>query len=110
MASLYRDYTDVIISQEANMNSPSTAAFTDSTDVVNYINGSTVTPQSTQKQAVFNPATGKTARQVVLSGANEVNLAVSAAKAAATEWAEVPPIRRARIMNRFLGLMHEHAD
>lgn len=92
------------------MNSPSTAAFTDSTDVVNYINGSTVTPQSTEKQAVFNPATGQTARQVVLSGANEVNLAVSAAKAAAAGWADVPPIRRARIMNRFLGLMHEHAD
>src|SRR5690606_14788198 len=44
------------------------------------------------------------------SGANEVNQAVSAAKAAAAGWADVPPIRRARIMNRFLGLMHEHAD
>src|SRR5690606_6060761 len=27
-----------------------------------------------------------------------------------TEWANVPPIRSARIMNRFLGLMHEHTD
>lgn len=72
------------------MNSPSTAAFTDSSDVVNYINGSAVTPQSTEKQAVFNPATGKTARHVVLSGADEVNQAVSAAKAAAAGWPMFP--------------------
>ena len=92
------------------MTTSSTAAYTDNADVVNYINGVTVTPQTTEKQAVFNPATGQTARHVVLSGAKEVDEAVSAAKAAAAGWADVPPIRRARIMNRFLGLMHEHAD
>ena len=92
------------------MTTSSTAAYTDNADVVNYINGVTVTPQTSEKQAVFNPATGQTARHVVLSGAKEVDEAVSAARAAATGWADVPPIRRARIMNRFLGLMHEHAD
>ncbi len=92
------------------MTTSSTAAYTDNADVVNYINGVTVTPQTSEKQAVFNPATGQTARHVVLSGAKEVDEAVSAARAAAAGWADVPPIRRARIMNRFLGLMHEHAD
>src|SRR5690606_5113948 len=57
-----------------------------------------------------NPATGAVTRHVVLSGAQEINDAVAAAKAAATNWANTPPIRRARIINKFLGLMQEHTD
>lgn len=92
------------------MSAKTPAAYTDSADVVNYINGNPVTPKSAEKQPVYNPATGEIARHVVLCGADEVNEAVSAAKAAAPDWAAIPPIRRARIMNRFLGLMQDNAD
>jgi len=36
--------------------------------------------------------------------------AVKAAKAAFPAWADIPPIRRARLMNRFLALMNAHKD
>src|SRR5690606_15851609 len=66
--------------------------------------------QSGRKQDVYNPSTGKVSRQVVLSSADDVLAAVAAAKAAAPAWADTPPVRRARIINRFLQLMNEHTD
>lgn len=85
-------------------------AYTSSEDIVNYINGARTTPSRAEKQAVYNPATGAVTRHVVLSGAQEINDAVAAAKAAAKSWANTPPIRRARIINKFLGLMQAHTD
>ncbi|MBN3821260.1 CoA-acylating methylmalonate-semialdehyde dehydrogenase, partial [Paraburkholderia sp. Se-20369] len=40
----------------------------------------------------------------------EVQQAVAAAQAAFPAWAATPPIRRARVMHRFLQLMNEHRD
>jgi malonate-semialdehyde dehydrogenase (acetylating)/methylmalonate-semialdehyde dehydrogenase len=59
---------------------------------------------------VWNPSTGAVARQVALASIDEVNTAVAAAKAAFPAWADMPPIRRARIMNTFLGLLNQHRD
>ncbi|NYT77393.1 CoA-acylating methylmalonate-semialdehyde dehydrogenase [Alcaligenaceae bacterium] len=84
--------------------------YTDSSDIVNFINGELATSRSERKQDVFNPSTGEVARKVVLSTAEDLNAAVAAAKAAAPAWADTPPVRRARIMNRFLALMAEHTD
>lgn len=92
------------------MSSNSVPAYTDNSDVINYINGALVAPDASERQAVFNPATGKVARHVLLSGEREIDQAVAAARAAAPKWADIPPIRRARIINKFLNLMHEHAD
>ena len=38
------------------------------------------------------------------------NAAVAAARVAQPAWADMPPIRRARIMNKFLALMEQHRD
>src|SRR5690606_7728390 len=86
------------------------APYTDNGDVVNFINGQIARSTSQRKQDVFNPSTGAVARQVVLSSVEDLNAAVAAAKAAAPAWADTPPIKRARIMNKFLGLMNEHTD
>ena len=40
----------------------------------------------------------------------EVNAAVAAAVAAFPAWADTPPIRRARVMNKFLELLNQHRD
>ena len=61
-------------------------------------------------QDVFNPATGKVARRVALGDAGIVDRAVASAAAAWPAWADTPPIRRARVLNRFLGLLNEHRD
>ncbi len=85
-------------------------AFTATTEVGHFINGRAVASASGRRQAVFNPATGATARQVALASIDEVNAAVAAAQAAFPAWADTPPIRRARVMNNFLGLLNQHRD
>ncbi|MBB5214221.1 CoA-acylating methylmalonate-semialdehyde dehydrogenase [Parapusillimonas granuli] len=85
-------------------------AYTDSGDVVNYIDGRQVPSTGARRQAVYNPSTGQVARHVALSTIEDVNAAVAAAKAAAPAWADTPPLRRARILNRFLALMNQHTD
>lgn len=80
------------------------------TTVRNYINGQLVEAASDRRHQVFNPATGEVTGEVVLSNVQDVNAAVAAAKAAFPKWANTPPIRRARLMNRFLALLNENAE
>ena len=77
------------------------------TDVPHFIAGQRVIAAQARRQPVYNPATGEVTRQVLLAGAAEANAAVAAAKAAFPAWAETPPIRRARVLNQFLGLMNQ---
>ena len=59
---------------------------------------------------VFNPATGAVARQVVMGSEDDVRAAVASAQAAWPSWAETPPVRRARVLARFLVLLQEQRD
>jgi len=61
-------------------------------------------------QSIYNPAKGTITRQVALATTDDVNLAVRSAQAVFAAWADTPPIRRARILNRFLGLLTKHRD
>ncbi len=61
-------------------------------------------------QPVTNPATGAVTGHVLLGGAAEIAAAVAAAKAAFPAWAATPPIRRARVLFRFLDLLNQHKD
>ena len=61
-------------------------------------------------QPVFNPATGEETATVMLSGAAVVDQAVAAAKAALPEWANTPPLKRARIMFKYKALLEENID
>ena len=60
--------------------------------------------------AVFNPATGEQTASVSLASTAEVNEAVAVARAAFPAWASTPPLRRARILNKFLRIMEERTD
>jgi len=85
-------------------------AFTATTDVGHYIGGRIVPGTSGRQQPVYNPSTGKVARQLALASADEVAAAVASAKAAQPAWGDTPPIRRARVMNAFLQLLMQHRD
>ncbi|HEV7915511.1 MAG TPA: CoA-acylating methylmalonate-semialdehyde dehydrogenase, partial [Albitalea sp.] len=65
---------------------------------------------SGRRQPVFNPATGAIGRQVALASVEEVDAAVRAGLAAFPAWADTPPLRRARVMQRFLELLLQHRD
>ena len=79
-------------------------------NIQNYVAGNIAQTSSGRGQDVFNPATGDITGHVTFSTASDVDVAVLAAKQAFPAWADTPPIRRARIMNRFLALMNEHKD
>ena len=83
---------------------------TSTTDIGHYISGRVVPGSGGRSQSVFNPATGATSRKVLLAAAEDVNTVVSVAKKAFPAWAETPPIRRARVLNKFLALLNEHKD
>jgi len=63
-----------------------------------------------RRQPVFNPATGLQTAEVCLAGAAEVDRAVRAAQTALQGWSQVPPLRRARILFKFLELLNQHRD
>src|SRR5688572_2002163 len=73
-----------------------------------WINGNAVTPAAPRMGDVYNPATGQIVRRVPFCDPAEVDSAVKAATAALAEWREWPPIRRARVMQRFLRVLEEN--
>ncbi|WP_433924083.1 CoA-acylating methylmalonate-semialdehyde dehydrogenase [Vreelandella sp. 21] len=80
------------------------------TTIHHFINGQISQGSSCRSQNVFNPATGNVTGNVVLASAYDVDSAVQAAKAAFPTWADTPPIRRARVMFKFLELLNAHKD
>jgi malonate-semialdehyde dehydrogenase (acetylating)/methylmalonate-semialdehyde dehydrogenase len=78
--------------------------------IEHWINGRVVPGQSGRRADVFNPATGAVTGQVALANNAEVSAAVAAAQAAFPAWADTPPIRRARVMFKFLELLNQHKD
>jgi malonate-semialdehyde dehydrogenase (acetylating) / methylmalonate-semialdehyde dehydrogenase len=57
---------------------------------------------------VFNPATGLVTKRVVFSDPALVDSAVKAATAALPAWRDTPPLRRARVMQKFLQLLQQN--
>ena len=84
--------------------------YTDSSDVVHFIGGKIERGVGERTQAVFNPATGEAPRRLILGEVADVDAAVASAKAAFPAWRDTPPIRRARVLLRFLELMNRHQD
>ena len=80
------------------------------TAIQHFINGQVTAGESAQSQDVFNPATGRVAGRVSLASPADVYTAVEAAQAAFPAWADTPPIRRARVMFKFLELLNAHKD
>src|SRR5271155_4048364 len=79
-------------------------------DVQHFINGKPVAGSGDRFGDVFNPATGERVRRVAFASAAEVDQAVSAAAAAFPGWAATAPLTRARVMFKFLELLHREHD
>jgi malonate-semialdehyde dehydrogenase (acetylating) / methylmalonate-semialdehyde dehydrogenase len=78
------------------------------TEIQHFINGRLVPGKSGKFAPVFNPATGEQNGSVPFAGKQEMDEAVAAAKKAWPGWAATTPLRRARILNRFLRLLEEN--
>ena len=80
------------------------------THIGHFIAGQVAAGASGRSQAVTNPASGAVTGHVALANATEVDKAVAAAQAAFPAWADAPPLKRARVMFKFLELLNKHKD
>ena len=80
------------------------------TTIGHFVGGAAFAGQNIGEQPVFNPATGKSESSVSLATVEDVAHAVAAAKAAWPTWSKAPPLKRARILDRFKTILWDRAD
>jgi malonate-semialdehyde dehydrogenase (acetylating)/methylmalonate-semialdehyde dehydrogenase len=73
------------------------------------INGKLVAGGS-RSQDVFNPATGKPEKRLLLADQATIELAIASAQAAYPAWRATPPLKRARVLSKLKQLLEENAD
>ena len=76
------------------------------TELSHFIGGKHVKGRSGRFSDVFNPATGEVQARCPLAGRDEVRAAVENAMAAQPAWAAQNPQRRARVIMKFVQLLH----
>ena len=79
-------------------------------ELTHYINGQRVSGRSGRFGDVFNPATGEVQARVPLASKEEFDAAVEIAAKVQPEWGAVNPQRRARVMMKFVDLLHRDMD
>lgn len=75
-----------------------------------YLNGQRVAGTSGRFSDVINPASGDVIAQVPLASADETASAIVAAAEAFPAWRDTPPLRRARVLFRFIELLNQNMD
>lgn len=80
------------------------------TELTHFIDGEHVKGQSGRFADVYNPATGEVQAKVPLANGAEMQAAVDSAKAAQPGWAAWNPQRRARVLMKFVDLLHRDMD
>src|SRR5262245_3109575 len=80
------------------------------TRLQNFINGELVDAADGATEEVTNPANGEVIADMPLSGEEDVNRAVAAAKTAFPGWSTTTPAERATAMLKLADLLDEHAE
>lgn len=80
------------------------------TELTHFIDGEHVKGTSGRFADVYNPATGEVQAKCPLASADELQAAVDSAKAAQPAWGATNPQRRARVMMKFVSLLHRDMD
>lgn len=80
------------------------------TAVVDHLIGGERVAGGTRSGSIYNPATGRVVREVLLADRATVGQAIAAAAAAYPAWRQTPPVKRARIMFRFKALLEQNED
>ena len=78
--------------------------------VTHFIDGQITSGASTRTQDIFNPALGEKKSEVILGTAADVEAAVKSAQAVFPSWAQTPPVKRARVMFKFLELVRRDKE
>ncbi len=76
----------------------------------NYINGALTAPTTNRYLDNYNPATGKVYSHIPDSDANDVNLAVQAARAAFAGWSTMAAEKRSEYLMRIASLIEDNLE
>lgn len=79
---------------------------TDTPTLNHWINGAEATGSSTRTSPIFNPATGRVAKNVRLASTADVDVAVAAASAAYPLWRDTSQAKRQTVMFNFRELLN----
>ncbi|MCB1353058.1 MAG: CoA-acylating methylmalonate-semialdehyde dehydrogenase [Rhodobacteraceae bacterium] len=79
-------------------------------ELSHFIDGKRVAGTSGRFGEVYNPATGEVQARVPLASASELDAAVASAKEAQVFWGAQNPQRRARVMMKFVQLLHRDME
>ena len=77
---------------------------------VGHLIGGKIITTGDRAQDVFNPATGKAEKRVLLAPKVTVEEAIANAQAAYPQWRNTPPLKRARVMSNLKVLLEKHAE
>lgn len=75
-----------------------------------FIGGEWHVPQTATTTPVYNPSIGEVIAHTPMCGGDVVDQAVQAAQKAFPDWAETPPVERARILFRYKMLLEDHFE
>ena len=78
--------------------------------VQHFIDNTSTAGSSARTGDIYNPALGEKTGDVVMGTAADVQAAVDAAKRAGPAWATTPPVRRARVIFKFLELVRRDKE
>ncbi|UYO97515.1 CoA-acylating methylmalonate-semialdehyde dehydrogenase [Microbacterium sp. M28] len=78
--------------------------------IPHFVGGSLLTPDDGRFADVFNPSTGAVQARVPLASADDVRRVIADAEDAQPAWAATNPQKRARVLMRFLDLVHRDMD
>ncbi|MEO0912358.1 MAG: CoA-acylating methylmalonate-semialdehyde dehydrogenase, partial [Pseudomonadota bacterium] len=79
-------------------------------ELTHFIDGKHIAGSSGRFADVYNPATGEVQARVPLASKAELDKAVTSAAAAQPAWAATNPQRRARVLMKFVELLHRDMD
>ncbi len=75
-----------------------------------FVNGKKIKGLSGRYSDIFNPATGELVKKVSLANTSELSQAVTKAKEAQPQWGATNPQKRARVLIKFVGLLHRNMN
>ena len=79
-------------------------------EIGHFIGGKQVPGKSGRTSDIFNPATGEVEAKVALANAGELDAAIENAREAQLGWAATNPQKRARVLMKFVDLLHRDMD
>ena len=77
---------------------------------IQHLIGGQIVAGGSRSQEVFNPATGKAEKRVLLADKLTVEQAIANAHAAYPAWRATPPLKRARVMSTLKVLLEANAE